>query len=308
MSDEYLWNREGEPDEEVVRLEQLLGGLRYQGKKPALTPPGRRLWWLAAAAALVGTLSGGVFLASRGTQTSWQLADGSRIRTGQLVSTGSATGLRLDSQSVGQVDLEPNSKLRMVRSQAGEHAFHLESGTIHALIWAPPGKFTVDTPSAKAIDLGCRYTLQVSENGDGLVSVETGWVAFEWQNTEAFIPAGAECRTRRGRGPGTPWFGDAPAEFKKAVAAFDMGRGADSLAAVLRTAREQDALTLWHLLRRTQGAQRAQVFKRFAGLVKLPAVVTEEAVLRGDAEAVDASWNALGLGSTEWWRDWKRKW
>jgi hypothetical protein len=107
---------------------------------------------------------------------------------------------------------------------------------------------------------------------------------------------------------GTPWFGDAPAQLKDAVAAFDSAGDADSPATVLRTAREHDALTLWHLLRRTAGAQRAQVFERFAGLVKLPAIMTRDAVLRGDAEAVDASWNALGLGSTEWWRDWKRKW
>jgi len=31
-------------------------------------------------------------------------------------------------------------------------------------------------------------------------------------------------------------------------------------------------------------------------------------VLRGDPEALDGAWNALDLGSADWWREWKRKW
>jgi hypothetical protein len=31
--------------------------------------------------------------------------------------------------------------------------------TIHAYIWAPPGEFVVDTPSAVTVDLGCACTL-----------------------------------------------------------------------------------------------------------------------------------------------------
>ena len=55
----------------------------------------------------------------------------------------------------------------------------LSKGAIHARIWAPPKQFFVNTPSATAVDLGCEYTLQVDEDGGGLIRVTLGWVSFE---------------------------------------------------------------------------------------------------------------------------------
>jgi hypothetical protein len=302
MSDEYLWNRAGEPDKDVIRLEKLLGQFRYpepRKRRPAF-------WWLAAAAVLIAGLGG--VLWRRSPLTEWQFVNGNRLRTGQLVETGASKSVSIESQFTGRVDVDPRSRLRLLSSGNGEQRFHLERGTIHALIWAPPGRFVVDTPSAKTIDLGCRYTLQVSGDGNGLVTVETGWVAFEWEKRESFIPAGAACVTRPALGPGTPWFRDAPEQLKTALGAFDTGSGDAALVAALGAVRERDALTVWHLMVRTQGRQRGEVYDRFAGLVQLPAYVTREAVLRGDSAALDGAWNALELGSTEWWREWKRKW
>jgi hypothetical protein len=166
----------------------------------------------------------------------------------------------------------------------------------------------VDTPSAKTVDLGCQYTLTVAKDGAGFLSVETGWVAFEWRGIESFIPAGAVCFTRRGHGPDTPYFKDAPAALSERLADFDRSGNAAALAAALAAARPRDAVTLWHLLRRTHGAERGLVFERFSALVNLPANVTRDAILRGDQGATDAAWNALELGDMTWWRGWKRQW
>jgi len=213
----------------------------------------------------------------------------------------------IESDMTGAVTIEPASRMRLLASGRKEQ-FDLQRGTIHALIWAPPGRFVVETPSARTVDLGCQYTLQISDAGRGLLTVETGWVAFEWNKRESFIPAGAACITRPGKGPGTPWFSDAPEAMKKAVERFDESGDEATLEIVLRTARDRDALTLWHLLGRTSGAQRGEVFERFQRAVNLPANVTREAILAGKPDAVDGAWNAMELGSTEWWRNWERKW
>jgi hypothetical protein len=204
--------------------------------------------------------------------------------------------------------MEPQSRLRLVSARGQEERFALDRGTIHALIWAPPAQFVVDTPAAKAVDLGCQYTLQVGADGAGLLTVETGWVAFQWRDLESFIPAGAVCRTRLGHGPGTPYFLDAPKDLAEAVRQFDLTGEAGALQRVLSEARPQDALTLWHLILRTQGSQRGEVFDRFTALVKLPPQAERAAILHGDRNAIDAAWNALDLGPTEWWRGWKRRW
>jgi hypothetical protein len=308
VSDQYLWNREGEPDDEIVRLEKLLKPLQYT----ATAVPRRRNppdWrWLAAAAVVLLSLGVIPLMWKRAPLSDWQLANGSRLRAGQLVETGASKSDAIESQSTGRVDIDPRSRLRLIASAENQQRFELQRGTIHALIWAPPGRFVVDTPSAKTTDLGCRYTLHVEPDGTGLLSVETGWVAFELNNRESFIPAGAACVTRPKLGPGTPWFSDAPESLKKALDAFDRTPDNASLSAALRSARKRDALTVWHLMVRTQGTDRGEVFDRLAGLVTLPVNISREAVLRGDAEALDAAWNSLELGSTTWWREWKRKW
>jgi len=302
MNEEYLWDRSGEPDADVAQLERVLGPLRWSEKK-------RRRWPLIAiaTAAAAAILVVGLALRTSGAVTSWRLSlageKPSAVRTGQVLTHGT-----IESDFVGEVEIEPRSRLRLLKSDSGEHRLALDRGTIHALIWAPPAEFVVDTPSGKTVDLGCRYTLRVAGDGAGFLTVEMGWVAFQSKNLESFIPAGAACTTRPGHGPDTPHFLDAPQTLITAVARFDQAQDPLALNAALGAARPRDALTLWHLLERTQGVERAAVFDRFATLVKLPSEVRRDAVLRGDRKAMDIAWNALELGDTSWWRRWKREW
>jgi hypothetical protein len=261
-------------------------------------------------------LTGGGWIAYRmrtpGRSTSWMLsfsgAPSKPMHVGQVIETAARTRGTLMSEFVGRVDIEPDSRLRLLLATSDRQRLALDHGTIHAFIWAPPAQFVVDTPAAKAVDLGCRYTLHVENDGVGLLTVEMGWVAFDWHGTESFIPAGAECRTRPGHGPDTPYFLDASPTLKKATSEFDLHGSKTALSAVLASARKRDALTLWHLLQRVPPEERGYVFDRLADLVKLPPDANREAVLRGDRRSVDSIWNALDLGSTNWWREWKRQW
>lgn len=310
MNEEYLWNRAGEPDPETVRLEQLLGQLKYSGDAATRSLPRKKsqtVWWLAAAAALAaGILSLPIFM--RGSLTHWKLADGRRLRTGQTIETDARRPARIRSDETGEITLDPRSRLRLLGATDREQRFDLRYGTLHAFIWAPPGRFVVNTPSSRTVDLGCRYTLRISESGAGMLTVELGWVAFERNKVESFIPAGAACVTRPDRGPGVPYFTDARKALTDALARFDTTGDPAALDAAIAASRPRDALSLWHLMARTRGEQRARVFDGFSTLVKLPPDVTREAILRGDAKAIDAAWNALDLGATEWWRAWKRPW
>jgi hypothetical protein len=213
----------------------------------------------------------------------------------------------MESPSVGEVHIDPDSQLRLLSAHDNEQRLALDHGTIHALIWAPPARFVVDTPSATAVDLGCKYTLNVTSDGTGLLTVEYGWVAFQWRKIESFIPAGAACTTRRFRGPGTPHFLDAPAALTTALDQFDLTASDDALRTILSAARQRDALTLWHLLSRTQGEQRVKVVDGFLARVDLPSGVDRNAILSGDRKSTDAAWDALRLGNTNWWREGKRR-
>ncbi len=75
MNEDYLWDKTGEPDREVQRLEELLGTLRYQ-PKPLVLPTAKSVGtkppasWLAIAAAIaVLVLAAGLWIAFRRTKS-----------------------------------------------------------------------------------------------------------------------------------------------------------------------------------------------------------------------------------------------
>jgi hypothetical protein len=331
---DYLWDRSGEPDSEVVRLERALGTLRSQARPPVFPmrepAPTRRLPRLLVslvAAAVVTLVAGAAWFAWGQRRVGWAvqavagtpLIDGrvltgdSRLRLGKWLETGAGSKARVAVGQIGRLDVDPHTRVQLVESRGREHRIALEQGTIHARIWAPPRFFFVNTPSAVAIDLGCAYTLHIDETGAGEVRVTHGWVGFEYKGRESFIPERAVCATRPGFGPGTPRYEDAPDGFDEALATLDFGapdepRRRAALDLVLARARQRDALTLWHLLTRGSAEERRRVFDRMAVLAPPPAGVTREAVLSGNRGAIDSWWNTLGLESTTWWRIWKKSW
>jgi len=232
-----------------------------------------------------------------------------RLGVGQTVVTDNESRARLDVSTIGQVTIDTNTRVRLVATREGRHELALARGTLHAFISAPPGQFIVNTPSSKATDLGCVYTLHVDEDGTGLLSVGAGWVAFEYKGRESFVPARASARTDPEFGPGTPRYDDTDVEFQRALERFDYDRSGNAksaaLAYVLEHARAQDAMTLWHLIPRTSGSDREAVIDALDRRAPMPIGVTRDAALNLDQRTLDLWWNALGLQDASWWRIWK---
>jgi hypothetical protein len=320
MNENYLWDRSGPPDPEIERLEHLLAPLAHGGRHVVAMPaPRPRPWRAMAAVAAVVLLALAIprTPASRpGGVTGWEIArvDGSArlgsedarkwmpLRSGEALRTASESELTLEDNQVGRLDLGPNSEMRAHGSRV-----ELNRGRLHAFIWAPPRQFVVDTPSARAVDLGCEYTLDVDPAGDGLLRVAMGWVAFQFDGHESFIPAGARCVTKKRTGPGIPYYEDAPASLSDGVAAIERG-DASALRRVLAAARPRDGLTLWHLLTRLPAQDRGAIYDRFAELIPLPAGVSRDGAIAHDRDTIDRLWDALDLENTGWWRGWERQW
>jgi hypothetical protein len=349
MRDDYLWDGSGEPDPEIQKLESALGKLRHNREAPEFLAistkahPAQRKqfltsfsWprWAAATAFLLLFAAIGFLLLRPSpvaiTRSDWDVTstEGSprvggkalvsasgttNLGLGQVLETSASSKASLRAENTGEIEVEPGTRLRIVASKSGPARLTLERGTIHATIWAPPGEFVVDTPSAIAVDLGCVYTLHVDDNGNGILRTTLGWVGFKLAGREAFIPAGAACATRKNTGPDTPYFEDAPEQFRNALTQLDradiaQSERAEALKVVLTLARPRDALTLWHLLPRVAVAERGLVFERLAQLVSAPEGVTREGILRLEPKMLDLWWNELDLGDIGLWRHWERTW
>lgn len=278
------------------------------------TPTGFRFgYWqtrVAAAAVLLLVAMAGVWWMRNDNQpppsiNSWEVArldgtiqidsagvkDKGRLGIGQWLETGSNSRAEISVSSIGKVELESNTRVRLVETQPTEHRLELVRGKLSALIWAPPRLFFVDTPSAVAADLGCAYTLEVDEHGASLLRVTTGWVALELNDRESMVPAGAACQTRPGVGPGTPYFEDAAPEFRQSLTKVDFesefAAKTSALDVMFSHMRPRDTITLWHLLPRVDGVDRVRVFDKIASYAPPPTGVTREGILNLDPHMLD---------------------
>lgn len=216
----------------------------------------------------------------------------SHLAVGQMLETDAKSKAKIKVADIGSVEIAPNSRVRLVGTSSNEHRLALERGQLHAKIFAPPRLFVVDTPSGKAVDLGCEYTLQVDRIGNSVLRVTGGFVALEDNGRESIVPAGMMCLTRKGKGLGTPFSAETNAEFRKALERFDFINGSsDAVQLLLAKADFDDMVTLWHLLSRVPKNDRGAVFDKLAGYVTPPAGVTREGIMNLDKKMLTA-WRA----------------
>ena len=342
---DYLWDKSGEPDPEVQKLESVLARFQHYCATPVFAdivpskrwrifPLQMRMLPAFATVAVALAICVGAFLfysrnTNAGATRGWSVARvagtpkvgrktvseraASPLRVGQVLETDNQSRATLQDDATGQIQVDPSTRVRLLDTRSGVRRIALDHGTIHAYIWAAPGQFVVDTPSAMAVDLGCAYTLHVDDAGDGIVRTSLGWVGFKLNGREAFIPAGAACSTKAKMGPGTPYFEDASPEFRAALERFDFQDSApeqrsNDLAIVLAQARKHDALTLWHLLARVDDSQRSLVYDRLVTLAPPPSTVTKDGIMHLDQHMTDLWWNELGFDEISVWRYWERNW
>ncbi|HWO02509.1 MAG TPA: zf-HC2 domain-containing protein [Blastocatellia bacterium] len=284
---------------------EIDGLLEERSRKAAYDVKTGRPWFtvprlvVATASALTLVLVAGVIWYDNNRPcSSWEVArydvgsNGpqrtSRVAVGELVETDASSRANISVGLIGDVELDTNSRVRLLETCVTEHRLALDRGRISAKISAPPRLFFVDLPSAQAIDLGCAYTLEVDDSGRGLLHVTTGLVSLVRDGRESWVPIGAMCQTRPILGPGTPYFEDASEALQEALEKFDFENGGDdALKVVLSESRDRDTFTLWQLLSRVDESQRQEILDRIITLVGLPKGVTREAVMRLDSNALD---------------------
>ncbi|MCA8951718.1 MAG: hypothetical protein KDE27_19575, partial [Planctomycetes bacterium] len=147
---DYLWDREGEPDPLVQRLEGLLRDFGHDGRAlPPLRRPRRRwpLWTAAAVAAAAG-----IVFTVLATTPEPQLQPGAAPRT-------FAAGKEPVVVPLGElaaITLRPGGELRFEHWRDDQALFRLERGALTARVAPPPAVapdfFCIDTALGRVTD------------------------------------------------------------------------------------------------------------------------------------------------------------
>ncbi len=302
MSSDYLFDKNGEPDDEVRALEEALRPAGYVPKSfspqaaPVITQSPLRRW--AIAAALLLAVGIGAVGYSRMSAPSFDVvrtidtvAKNSRLRAGSWLETGAAETAKIRVANIGELTLSPDSRLRLINSGEREHRMELTRGSLHARVDAPPRLFVVETPSAVAVDLGCAYTLEVLPDNSTRLAVTSGQVELQGQHRKSIVPFGAEARSVPGAGPGLPVSMNASPSFRVALQRLgDHPSANGQLEALVAQAEAADAVTLFNLLPLVESNRRALVLARIAQFVSVPSTVTPESAGDLDSAPMLALW------------------
>lgn len=337
MDNDYLWDRSGPVDLEVVRLERLLRGHAHADaprrtrvdvpvKPVALSR--RRRWNVVFAAAAVlavcaiGTRAwfqqrlqwdagepwqviaqqGDVRIDGRAQQARALAPDGT-------LETGADAMTRLRAAGIGEVAIGQGSRLRLVETRTGRHRVHLEQGSLWARVWAPPGQFGVGVAGADVIDLGCEFLLKVDADGNGSLSVLSGWVQVDNLQREVLVPEGTRVRVNGDGAAGTPHAFSAKPAFVTALEAIDARNGdvdphGEEIRRLLAASRPRDAISLLVLLRDYPRLAEGPLFGRLATMLPTP-VATRDAWNRDRMAVLNAWWDALPYPRVKrWWTQW----
>ena len=294
--DDYLWDKRGDADPDVARLEGLLSPLAHTApldevrmRRKRSRMPFIMIGMVAVAAAMVLVIvwprgetappenyacgvhaSGFAFTARGGTVA----CGGSAVPAGVLPVGGTldtgAHEAELAIADIGSAQLSPKTRVRLDATSTERHQLYLERGKMHAFVSAPPRLFAVGTPNGQVTDLGCAYTLEIDDAGAGSIEVDSGMVELEVANGRVVVvPAGASARLLPGRRASLPLAKGANAQLVAAVGDYHAGV-ANARERVLATAQPSDAITIANLARITSSGERRSVLDRLAELTKPP--------------------------------------
>lgn len=259
----------------------------------------------AVGAIVLGVAGGAYYQFAAPSQWKVMAASDDRALGESWFDTDTAASTRFQVGRIGTVALGPGSRARLQRDGWSAHRMELERGTLEAVINAPPRLFFVKTPTAIATDLGCAYTLSVANDGSSTLHVSVGWVELGDGTQRAVVPAGLTAHVNAAGTPGIPYVPALPADAVEALARLSVrGNSADVqivLAALdahdaplAQVARQQlSGITLWHLLQRVEGRDRARAIAALESRAPRPDAVTMEGIFALDRQMLDRWRRAL---------------
>lgn len=220
------------------------------------------------------------------------------IKIGEKLYTDSESRARLKVGVIGEIDIEPESEIKIIETKTSEYRLVLSKGKISARMWSAPKLFSIKTPSAVVKDLGCMYYLSVNNESSTLLQVKSGWVLMENKNAKSLLTTGASCYSEKSKGLGTPFSNDASNLFKESLHKLDFENGGKTdLEKVLSESRIADLISLFHLLKRLDQESRGIIYDRISYLFKMPQRITRDGIISGNKDMIARLWVELGLGS-----------
>lgn len=190
-----------------------------------------------------------------------------KVNVGDWIQTDSVSSVVLKIVNVGDVSIEPNSKVRFIQSDGNVSKIEVLYGTVNTST-SQADKFVLQASNMKVQDKGGSYSFKVDEKGNGVIYVNNGIANVESGNKSAVVTDGTFCLYKPEHGIGTPFRKDSKPEFQNALFQYDFNNGGmPSVYYAMANALPQDYSSLLNLIPRVDEQTKYLVLNKLGKLV-----------------------------------------
>lgn len=243
----------------------------------------RNWYWFASAAvillivsvALMNTSRKGVFSVEE--MSNWKLVNlkgdafvngvkSDKVNVGDWIQTDSISSVVLKIANVGDVSIEPNTKVRFIQSDDNVSRIEVMYGTVNTST-SQADKFILQSSNMKVQDKGGSYSFKVDDKGNGVIYVNNGIANIESGDKSAVVTDGKFCYYKPEYGVGIPFRKDSKPEFQNALYNYDFNNGGvNSVYYAIANAMPEDYSSLLNLIPRVDDKTKYLVYNKLGKL------------------------------------------
>ncbi|MBP9095922.1 MAG: FecR domain-containing protein [Ignavibacteria bacterium] len=189
-----------------------------------------------------------------------------KVNIGDWIQTDSVSSVVLKIANVGDVSIEPNTKVRFIQSDGNISRIEVLYGTVNAST-SQADKFVLQASNMRVQDKGGSYSFKVDDKGNGVIYVNNGVANVESGNKSAVVTDGKFCLYKPEYGIGVPFRKDAKPEFQDALFQYDFNNGgAPSIYYAMANAGPEDYASLVNLIPRVDNQTKYLVLNKLGKL------------------------------------------
>ncbi len=221
------------------------------------------------------------------------------LKPGDWLNSAENSKSRIKLGVLGEIEIEPSTKIKLLQVNASGNYFYLQSGGIKASIWGAPKHLLIDSPTGEIIDFGSTFNYKVNSDKNSILKVESGWAAIHFNSQFVIVPAGNECETNNEIG--IPFSINRSKEFKQKLKDFE-NHEVVSMSELIKYAGKVDLISLWYLLMSSSKNERQEIFNKIKQLDPKAGNVLVGNIIKLDENEMNQLWETLGLGGKNYWK------
>ncbi|MBS1492479.1 MAG: zf-HC2 domain-containing protein [Bacteroidetes bacterium] len=188
------------------------------------------------------------------------------VNVGDWIQTDSVSSVILKIANVGDVSIEPNTKVRFIQSDNNISRIEVVYGTVNTST-SQADKFVLQSSNMKVQDKGGSYSFKVDDKGNGVIYVNNGIANVESGNKSSVVTDGKFCLYKPEYGVGIPFRKDSKPEFQNALFNYDFNNGGTpSVYYAIANAMPEDYSSLLNLIPRVDDKTKYLVYNKLSKL------------------------------------------